>query len=168
MRCETAGARCGRRSGSNDCRRKPYRKRDRRSPIGYISKHNTLLSQEPCPLLPVPAFAMVHVHNRPNTPKVTPAYVPSVHPLPVEIIRVVSLLLLCRLPSSIKHLDHQGGRRDVRISHKGYLDNYHASHTCFDGTRGTSRRLSTKSCARSPNKSCRELIHDMAMLLLNP
>ena len=48
---------------------------------------------------PRPAFAMLHVHNRANTPLPhghTPTYVPSVHPLPVEIIRVVSLTLLCR------------------------------------------------------------------------
>ncbi len=52
---------------------------------------------------------MVHVddHGRANTARAdgdTPRYTPSVHPLPVEIIRVVSLLLLSR--QSSKHLDH--------------------------------------------------------------
>lgn len=49
-------------------------------------------------------------------------------------------------------LGRQGGRHDVRMSHSVYLGDNHASHTCFDGTRGTSCRLSTESCARSQDQ----------------
>lgn len=42
---------------------------------------------------------MLHVHSQANTPPAygdARTYVPSVHPLPVEIIRVVSPLVISR------------------------------------------------------------------------